>query len=144
MKKPAILLCLLALVAFGLVACGEDEEETTVQTTEETTATDAGDEGAAGEGGTFAVAADPGGALEFTEEAASVPAGQVTVEFDNPSSTPHDVVIEDEGGDELARTEVITNGTTSTEAELAAGEYTFYCSVDAHREQGMEGALTVE
>ncbi len=139
MKKLAALLCLLALAAFGLAACGDDEEATTAQTTEETTATDA-----AGKGGTFAVAADPGGALEFSEESASVPAGSVAVEFDNPSSTPHDVVIEDDRGIELARTEVITDATTSTEAELEAGEYTFYCSVDAHREQGMEGTLTVE
>ena len=144
MKKLAILFCLLSLAAFGLVACGDDDEETTAQTTEETTATGAGSGDAGGKGGTFAVSADPDGALEFSEEAASVPAGPVTVEFDNPSSTPHDVVIEDDAGTELARTEVIQGDTATTEAELEAGQYTFYCSVDAHREQGMEGTLTVE
>ena len=145
MKKLAVPLCLLALATFGLVACGDDGEETTAQTTEETTATDGGGgDTAGGDGGTFAVSADPGGALEFNEESASVAAGPVTVEFDNPSSTPHDVVIEDEGGSEVARTEVITGDTASADAELEPGQYTFYCSVDAHREQGMEGTLTVE
>ena len=39
---------------------------------------------------------------------------------------------------------MITGSSTTLDAELEAGEYTFYCSVDAHREAGMEGPLTVE
>jgi plastocyanin len=73
-----------------------------------------------------------------------VEAGDVTIEFDNPASIPHDVVVEDADGNELARTDVITGGSTSTTATFEAGDYTFFCSVDAHRDQGMEGALTVE
>ena len=68
----------------------------------------------------------------------------MTIEFDNPASLAHDVVIEDPDGNELARTEVITESSTSTTAELESGDYTFYCSVDAHRQAGMEGDLTVE
>jgi plastocyanin len=143
MKKLVVVLCLLALPSFGLVACGDDDEETTAQTTEETTATDPG-AGGGGGGGTFAVAADPDGALAFTEDSASVPAGEVTVEFDNPAATAHDVVIEDAGGEELIATDVISQDTTSASGELEPGEYTFYCSVDNHRDAGMEGTLTVE
>jgi plastocyanin len=144
MKKLSLALSVLALAAFGLAACGDDDEDTdatTEATTETTTA--AGGGGGGGAGGTVSFTADSGGALAYEEDSASVPAGEVTIEFDNPSSTPHDVVIEDSGG-EVARTDVISGDTTSTSAELAAGEYTFYCSVDGHRTAGMEGTLTVE
>ena len=140
------LLFVLVIAVFGVAACGDDEEETPAAPTEEAaeepvTADDAGDGGHAG---TFAVSADPDGELAFTEESATVAAGHVTVEFDNPASLPHDVVIEDQQGKELARTEVISQDTASAEAELEPGEYTFYCSVDGHREAGMEGTLKVE
>lgn len=144
MTKLATLLALLALAAFGVSACGDDEDsgETSAATTETTETSGGGDSG--GSGGTFAVSADPDGALEYTEESASVPAGEVNVEFDNPASLSHDVVIEDADGNELARTEVIADSSTSTSAEIESGEYTFYCSVAGHRDAGMEGTLTVE
>ncbi len=72
-------------------------------------------------------------------------AGSATIEFDNPASLSHDVVIEDGDGNEIARTDVI-----SGELDLDGlptsrpASYTFYCSVDSHREAGMEGTLTVK
>ncbi len=53
-------------------------------------------------------------------------------------------MIEDGDGNEIARTDVISGDSTSTTADLTAGEYTFYCSVDGHPDAGMEGTLTVE
>ncbi len=144
MKKLALTLSLLALAAVGVVACGDDEETTTAATTETATTEASGGSGGGGEGGTVALTADPDGALAYEESSASVPAGPVTIEFDNPASLGHDVVIEDASGEELARTDVISGSSTTADAELEAGDYTFYCSVDAHREAGMEGTLTVE
>jgi plastocyanin len=145
MKKLAMVLCLLALAAFGVAACGDDDEESgdetaATTTTEETTAGGGG----GGAGGTVSFEADPDGALAYTTDSASVAAGEVTIEFDNPSGTGHDVVVEDADGNELARTDVITDSSTSTTAELESGEYTFFCSVAGHRDAGMEGTLTVE
>ena len=40
---------------------------------------------------------------------------------------------------------VVKNGAVSkVNADVKAGEYTFYCSVPGHREGGMEGKLTVK
>jgi plastocyanin len=144
MTKLAVLIATLALAAFGLAACGgdDDDDETTAATTTEATTTAAG--GGGGGGGTLKFEADPDGALAYTQTEVSGPAGDDTIEFVNDSSTPHDVTIEDSGGSELAQTEVITGDTTSTDATLDAGSYTFFCSVDGHREAGMEGTLTIK
>jgi plastocyanin len=138
MKKLALTLSLLALAGFGVAACGDDDDdETSAATTTTTTSATTPDE-------SVHVEADPSGALEYTETELSVPAGSVTVDFVNPSSTDHDVVVEDADGNELIRTEIISDSAAAATGELEPGTYTYYCSVDAHREAGMEGTLTVE
>jgi plastocyanin len=146
MKKLALVLSLLALAMFAFAACGDDDDDdaetpAAEPTTEETT--EAG--GGGGAGGTVSVEADPGGQLAFVQDSLDAPAGTVTFEFTNDASLAHDFVIETADGEEVARTDVITGDSDSVEAELESGaEYTFYCSVDGHREAGMEGPLTVE
>jgi plastocyanin len=83
-------------------------------------------------------------ALEFNTTKLSAKAGKVTIDFKNPSAIPHNVVIEDSSGKELAGFEPIAQGEESETAELKPGTYTFFCSVPGHREAGMEGTLTVE
>ena len=148
MRKITLVLALLALTPFALGACGGDDDDEADSGSETTAAetTDSGGEEPAGGGGgaTVNITADPDGALAFTEDAVTTPAGSVTVEFDNPASVGHDVVVEDESGEELLRTEVITDSTSTATGELEAGDYTFYCSVAGHREAGMEGTLTAE
>jgi plastocyanin len=139
MKKLAITLSLLGLAMFALSACGgDDSSDSTSAATTETTSSGGGG------GGTVKIEADPDGALAFTTDTVSAPAGEVTVEFDNPASVDHDVVIEDGSGNEIARTDVISSDTATTTAQLEPGDYTYYCSVDAHRDAGMEGTLTAE
>lgn len=82
-------------------------------------------------------------ALAFDKKSLTAKAGKVTIDFDNPSPIPHNVVIE-ENGKELAGFEPIAEGGKSETAELKPGTYTFYCSVPGHREAGMEGTLSVE
>jgi plastocyanin len=108
-----------------------------------------GSEGKAGSGGkaeasatTLKLAADPA-ALAFDKDSLTAKAGKVTIDFDNPSAIPHNVVIE-EDGKELAGFEPITESEKAASAELKAGSYTYYCSVPGHREAGMEGTLTVK
>jgi uncharacterized cupredoxin-like copper-binding protein len=42
-----------------------------------------------------------------------------------------------------ARLVVKAGGTSTVRAKLKPGRYRFYCSVDGHRQAGMEGKLTV-
>lgn len=91
---------------------------------------------------TLQLAADPA-ALAYDQTELSAKAGKVTIEFDNPSPIPHNVVIEADGK-ELAGFEPIAEGKESETAELKAGTYTFFCSVPGHREAGMEGTLSVK
>lgn len=144
-KRLLIALAALALASFAFVACGDDDEgeETAASTPAETSSEAPVDEGG-GEAGTISVTADPGGGLSWTETELTASAGTNTVEMINDSSTPHNVVIEDEGGSVLAETDTVQAETVTTTAELEAGTYTYLCDVPGHAEAGMEGTLTVE
>ena len=146
MKKFAVLFALL-LSALAIVACGDSDSDTTsggggAATTTEEKAEEAG--GGGGASDTLAIEADPDGALAFTEDSLTTKAGKVTIDFSNPAPVPHDVRVEDEGGEDIGGTEVITSSDEKAPIELKAGKYTFYCSVPGHREAGMEGELTAE
>src|SRR5687767_13321626 len=99
MKRLTVLLLICALAAFGLAACGDDDDEngdTGAAPTGTTGATGAnGATGAAGgRTSTLRVEAPASGALEFTKDELSAQAGKVKVDFRNPSSVPHNVSIE--------------------------------------------------
>ena len=95
-------------------------------------------------GASVSLTANPDGELAYEESTLSAPAGNVTIEFDNPASIGHDVVVEDQSANEITRTDVITGDTATAVGEFKAGDYTYYCSVDGHRDAGMEGTLTVK
>jgi len=101
-----------------------------------------GSEGGASAETTLELAADES-ALAFDKTELEAKAGKITIDFDNPSPIPHNVVIE-EDGKELAGFEPITEGKETLSAELEAGTYTFICSVPGHAEAGMEGTLKVQ
>ncbi|MGE5407363.1 MAG: plastocyanin/azurin family copper-binding protein, partial [Syntrophothermus sp.] len=151
MKKLAVAL-LLALVAVALVACGgssgssSSESQPAESTSSESTSEAGGkaEEGAgAGAASTLKIETASSG-LAYATKTASAKAGNVTVEFSNQQSLPHDVAIETQNGEVLGQTELIAEGSDSTELELKPGTYTFFCTVPGHREAGMEGTLTVK
>jgi len=154
MKKAAVALALI-LAALALAACGGSDDTTSV-TVEETggaaAESEAGAEegGAEAEGGTAGTAAaiafeaNPEGQLAFEEKEVTAKAGEDTIDLTNQSSVPHDVSIEDSAGKTIAQTEITSEGSATTTADLKPGTYTFYCSVPGHREAGMEGTLTVK
>lgn len=133
MTKKLLAALILFAASLALVACGGGGSSSTTGS------------GGAGEGGsTIHFEANPAGHLMFTTMKASGKAGDDTIDFDNPSSTPHNVAIEDSAGKKIAETKTISEGETSTKVELEPGTYTFFCSIPGHREGGMEGTLTIE
>lgn len=144
--KKAVLAFAMLLAAFSLAACGGGSDDTTSADSSAPAETQAEAPAEEGSGGSNALVfeADPDGALAFTEKNVTSSAGETTVEFNNPSSVPHNVEIEDESGEDVVETEVITGGSESAKADLKPGTYTFFCEVAGHREAGMEGTLTVK
>ena len=55
---------------------------------------------------------------------------------------PHAVEVEGNGVEE--ESETVTGGETELSVDLEPGTYTYYCPVGKHRQEGMEGTLTVE
>jgi plastocyanin len=87
--------------------------------------------------------ADAAGQLAFDRSRATVQRGKFTLRLINRSPIPHNVTIA-KGAKVLARTKTIQRATVSATANLPPGDYVFFCSVDAHRQAGMQGTLTVK
>jgi plastocyanin len=126
----------LALGAIGsAIAVGASEDE------KEKPGEGGGEKAAGPPGRALALTADKSD-LKFDKTSLSAKAGTVTIDMKNPSAIPHDVSSEGKGGDKKGK-EVKGGGTSTVSADLKPGTYTFYCSVDAHRQSGMQGKLTV-
>jgi plastocyanin len=101
-------------------------------------------EGGAEESGeTLQLAASPTAIAFDTTSLTATKPGKITIDFDNPSAIPHDVVVK-QGAKEIVASEEISESKTSVSADLSPGTYTFYCSVTGHAQAGMEGTLTVK
>ena len=143
-------LCLLALalasLAFG--GCGGDDDNSgsgSGSSSGSNSSASSSSGGSAGGGSKVALAASESGGLSFDKKTASAKAGSVTLTLDNPSSDklPHAIAVEGNGVDKDGAT--VQPGAKSTvTAKLKPGKYEFYCPVGNHRQQGMEGTLTVK
>jgi plastocyanin len=88
------------------------------------------------------LAAQSGGALAYDTTHLTLRAGTDTIHFTNPSPVPHNVTIA-AGSKVIAHSKTITNAATTLSAKLTPGTFVFFCSVDSHRQAGMQGTLTV-
>jgi plastocyanin len=103
----------------------------------------AGPTGSAATTSALNLSADPTGKLAYDKKQAAVRSGRFGIRLVNNSSLPHNVTIA-KGTKVLAQTKTVSGGSATATANLAPGEYVFYCSVDAHRAAGMQGTLTVK
>jgi mono/diheme cytochrome c family protein len=95
----------------------------------------------AAKGGKLTIPADPTGALAYTSDKASAPAGPIAVESPNESPIQHNIALKPGG----PIGPVVGSGGNSTfNVTLRPGTYTFYCSVPGHEAGGMKGTLTVK
>src|SRR3989344_6848640 len=82
-----------------------------------------------------------GAPFKFTPGTLTVKKGEtVSITFKNTSGS-HDFVLDEFG----VKTKLLTAGKEETVQFVAdkAGSFKYYCSVGTHRQQGMEGTLTV-
>jgi plastocyanin len=147
-----LLYLLLAALALGVAACGGDDEETTSAPAEAATSA----EETTSVPGRVDLVTPPGNELVFDPDSATAAAGPVTVVWHNESKLLHSFCLEDPQGkgikstggtvcsSSVKATTATSGDLTETYRSLKPGEYTFYCGVDEHRAQGMEGTLTVE
>ncbi len=93
--------------------------------------------------GAVALDADPTGVLKYTQSSLSAKPGKVTIAFSNTAPVPHNVAVA-QGSKILGMTPTFAGGATKNLVlTLAAGAYTFYCTVPGHKDAGMQGTLTV-
>jgi plastocyanin len=87
--------------------------------------------------------ADPGGDLAYTADEVTAKEGNVTIEFTNPQSVPHNVTVETGNGAKV-ETETVTDDFAAVTITLSQDEkFIYYCSVPGHRKAGMEGTINV-
>jgi plastocyanin len=141
--RKLVVVVLGAAASLALVACGGSSSSSSTTAASSTTSTTT--QAAGGGGQSVKLAADPSNIAYDTKSLSAKP-GNATIDFDNPSTAlPHDVCVENSSGQLLGCSDPVTNSSaTLALSGLKAGKYTFYCSVDSHRQAGMEGTLTVK
>jgi plastocyanin len=141
-KKAATIFAMGALAAFGVAACGSSSSSST--TAASTTATGPSTTAGAGTASTLNITANASGDLKFDQSNINAKAGVATIDFTNPASLAHDVVLQDSTGAEVGRTDLTTHNTASFTVTLKPGTYTFFCDVPGHEQAGMKGTITVK
>ena len=126
-------------LAFGLAACGEDDNgdsaSTGTTTTEEQQPAPTGPAAETVNLSETEYKIDPA-------DATAKKAGVVEFKVTNDGSITH--ALEVEGGDVEQRTDDIAPGETATlKVDLQKGAYELYCPIDDHKGQGMEADLSV-
>ncbi len=82
--------------------------------------------------------------LAYETNAARAEPGALTIRSPNPSGTPHNIALEGPGlGSDIVGKVVTDGGVSEIKATVKRGQYKFFCTVEGHREGGMEGTLTV-
>lgn len=88
--------------------------------------------------------ANPEGELKYNTTSLTAKAGNVSIDFTNMSSLPHNVTIESSSGAQVGATPTFQGASKKLSVNLKPGTYKFFCSVPGHRQAGMEGTLTVQ
>ena len=142
-SKSFVLIAVVLTIPLTLAACGGDDDDETTAASDTTTTEDTPTEAATGGGGggeTVDISE-----VEFAIEPKEVTtkAGEVTFAVSNDGSAPHNLEVEGNGIEEVSET--IDGGQkTDLTVNLEPGEYEMYCAIPGHREQGMEGTVTVQ
>lgn len=101
--------------------------------------------GAASSSSASGSAAKAGSSVNATEAEFSIAlsatkfkAGTYTFTVHNAGKFPHNLTIEGPGVDKLASSTVAGGGTAKVTVTLQKGSYELWCSVDSHKDKGMD------
>ena len=141
LRKPLILCASIALVAipFAVAACGSSDDSsdsTTVSATESTTSAATG-------GGAESVLAFSETEFKIDPADPTAKAGKVTLAVKNDGSVTHNLEIEGNGVEEVT-SDLSPGDSDDLTVDLQPGSYEIYCTIDSHRDMGMEGEVTVQ
>ena len=127
------------MIPLVLAACGGDDSSdssTTASSDTESTTVSAG----GGSGETVDISETE---FKLDPSDPSTKSGNVTFQVTNDGQTVHNLEVEGNGVEET--TDDLQPGDQGVlSVDLQPGTYEMYCSIDSHREQGMEGEITVQ
>ena len=123
----------------ALAGCGGDDATTassTPSSTEETTSSGGG-------GGESVAVSETEFAIDPQDP--TVKAGTVSFNVSNDGQVVHNLEVEAPSGDQELDQDLQPGDTGTLEVDLSEpGTYRWYCPIDSHAAQGMEGEITVE
>jgi plastocyanin len=141
--KSFVLIAVVLTIPLTLAACGGDDDDETTAASDTTTTEDTTTEAATGGGGGGETVDISEVEFAIEPKEVSTKAGEVTFAITNDGSAPHNLEVEGNGIEEVSET--IEGGQkTDLTVQLEPGEYEMYCAIPGHREQGMEGTVTVQ
>ena len=126
-----------------LGGCGDDDEAPPAAAPTAPAATQAAP---AGEAVEVTLSATEKDGLAFSEESLQAASGQVSLVMRSEAGNTqqHAIAILGGNGQSVAGDTVNAGNVSRVTATLAPGDYTFFCPVGNHRQQGMEGVLVIE
>ncbi len=128
------------VAVFAIAACGgsDNNDNSTEATAASTAPTTTGGGGGAGE--TVNVSEVE---YKLNPTDVTVKPGQVTFDVSNEGATVHNLEVE--GVDEAKTPDLAAGSSGQVTVDLSKpGTYEMYCTIDSHRDLGMEGTITVK
>jgi uncharacterized cupredoxin-like copper-binding protein len=142
LKTGAALVAVAGLLA--LAGCGDDDDESAASSTStEEEATEAATTGGGGGGGESVSVSLKDYSIDPADP--TVEAGTVTFDVSNDGQVDHTIEVEGPNGEDELEPVLAPGDSGSLEVDLSKpGTYEWYCPVDDHADQGMEGEITVQ
>ncbi len=142
-KRTTLAVAGVAALALGAAGCGSsnnDNSSSSASTPAAPPATTQAKTTAAAGASTIDVGATE---FKFSPSTLKAKSGEVTFDLKNNGAAPHAMVVEGNGLAEQKSQIIMGGQSTTLKVNLKPGKYEFYCPVDGHRQQGMEGTITV-
>lgn len=144
MVRKLLALIAIAAIPVALAACGSDDSTSTSASSETTSSTaastDSSTTASSGGGQTVKIGESE---YKLDPSDATLKAGSVTLDVTNDGTITHNLQIEGNGVEET--TDSLAPGDTGElTVDLKPGSYEMYCTIDGHKDLGMEGTVTVQ